>query len=133
MRRRLAAARSLASPAAAVSRYVAGVTDIALCRRFAVCFAFGGARASLGPIAGCDAERKAAGIARRMDDAMTRGAYARMSAQMFCAQANAYLPSSAVGAGESPPDPGTVSIVFLAVSYWCTDATCTLSVSLIML
>jgi hypothetical protein len=41
---------------------------------------------------------------------------AKLSAQMLRAQAHAYWPSKALVAAETPPEPGTVSMVFLSAS-----------------
>ena len=43
---------------------------------------------------------------------------ASVSAQMFFAHANAYPPSTALIAGDTPPEPGTGSTVFFSLSYW---------------
>jgi hypothetical protein len=59
--------------------------------------------------------------------------YVSMSAQMFFAHANAYSPSNVVGPGDNPPEPGTVSNVFLPALYWCTESTCTTSLSVMKL
>ena len=42
--------------------------------------------------------------------------YAKLSAQILRAQAMAYLPSSSLAALETPPEPGTVNMVFLSAS-----------------
>jgi hypothetical protein len=62
-----------------------------------------------------------------------RGLQASASAQMFLAHVFAYSPSSGVHVGESPPAPCTAMNVFLSRSYWCTDATCTTSLSVMKL
>ena len=59
--------------------------------------------------------------------------HASMSLQIFRAQAKAYSPSSAVGPGDKPPEPGTVANVFFSLSYWCTESTCTTSLSVMKL
>ena len=43
--------------------------------------------------------------------------YPKLSAQMLRAHPQAYTPSRVVGAGDSPPDPGTVLNVFSAAIY----------------
>ena len=47
----------------------------------------------------------------------------RLSDQMFCAQFQAYTPSSSVGPGLTPPEPATVLKVRSAATYSCTLAT----------
>ncbi len=59
--------------------------------------------------------------------------YASISAQMFFAHANAYAPSCSLIAMETPPAPWTGRSVFFSWSYWCTEQTCTESLSVIML
>ena len=68
-----------------------------------------------------DRLRRAAGCAHLRGDALKarrRGGpvQASVSAQMLRAHASAYLPSSSLAAAETPPESGTVSMVFLAAS-----------------
>ena len=58
-----------------------------------------------------------------------RRTYPSMSCQMFRAHASAYCASTSEGAGDSPPEPWTVSIVFFSAMYRWTDATWTTDLS----
>ena len=71
--------------------------------------------------------------AKRAAPSAARFDHASVSAQMFLAHANAKSPSIADIAGETPPEPGTVTSVFFSLSYWCTEHTCTTSLSVMKL
>ncbi|MEN9864731.1 MAG: hypothetical protein RL748_321 [Pseudomonadota bacterium] len=68
-------------------------------------------RATLPRWAQQSAERKILALAQVLTDY-----YSNESAQIFCAQFIAYSPSSSFAPLDTPPDPGTVSMVFFAAS-----------------